>query len=149
MAYHDDVFRYAMARLNHREDAEDVASEIVQALPNPCYRRDLRPYMIGMARRKVVDHLRRAKDTVPIGDVDGAARFDSQADQSAMVGSTLATLSDDHREVLVLKYVVGLSSAEIANVLGKRSEAIDSLLQRARASFGTAWTRITSEEVEW
>jgi len=32
-------------------------------------------------------------------------------------------------------------------VLGKKPEAIDSLLQRARDAFGREWTRLSSDEV--
>ena len=35
MGYLDTVFRYAMARLNQREEAEDIAIEVVQAYKCP------------------------------------------------------------------------------------------------------------------
>ena len=60
--YLDDVYRYARARLRSREDAEDVAIEVVQELPTPCRRKDLLVYMIGMARRKVAGRLRTARE---------------------------------------------------------------------------------------
>ncbi len=149
MIYIDDVFRYAMARLRNREDAEDIACEVVQSLPNPCNRRELRIYMLGVARRKIADHRRRDPEPPNRLDVDPSHRFDSQSDHAAMVESVLGRLSEDHREVLNLKYIVGLSCAEIGSLLGRKSVAIDSLLQRARAAFGAEWTRVTTEEVEW
>jgi len=69
MVYLDDFFRYAMARLRIREDAEDVAIEVVQSLPNPCARRELRIYMLGMARRKVADRLRSRRPLPTIREV--------------------------------------------------------------------------------
>ena len=147
MGYLDTVFRYAMARLNQREEAEDIAIEVVQALPNPCYRRDLRLYMVGMARRKIVDRLRRLRPVVVVREEDATVRFDTRSDDASLIAQAMSALSADHREAVALKYVVGLSSAEIAQVLGRRPEAVDSLLQRARAAFGQEWTRLTSEEV--
>ena len=147
MGHLDTVFRYAMARLNQREEAEDVAIEVVQALPNPCYRRNLRLYMIGMARRKVADRLRRLRPEISVREQDTAVRFDGRSDDATLIAEAMAALSADHREVLALKYVAGLSSLEIGKVLGRKSEAIDSLLQRARAAFSQEWTRLTSEEV--
>jgi RNA polymerase sigma-70 factor (ECF subfamily) len=132
--YLDDVFRYAMSRLNQREDAEDIAIEVVQALPNPCSRRDLKLYMIGMARRKVADRLRTRK-TSSLRDEADPDRFDAQSNLAADVSRTMIQLSDLHREVLTLKYIAGLSSREIASILDKSPEAIDSLLQRARQEF--------------
>jgi RNA polymerase sigma-70 factor (ECF subfamily) len=147
MIHLDGVFRYAMARIGQREEAEDIAIEVVQALPNPCFRRDLRAYMIGMARRKVADRLRRARPVAEAREADLAVRFDGQADESALVASAMAQLSADHREVLALKYVAGMTSAEIGRIVGKRAEAIDSMLQRAREAFSQAWQSLASDEV--
>lgn len=147
MGYLDDVFRYAYSRTGNREEAEDIAIEVVQALPSPCRKEDLRVYMLGMARRKIANLARKGRGTLELREDDATTRFDPAADDAAMVGLTLAQLSDDHREVLTLKYIVGLSSREIGDVLGKGAPAIDSMLQRARDSFATAWTALTSEEV--
>jgi RNA polymerase sigma-70 factor (ECF subfamily) len=148
MKYLDEVFRYAMARLDDREEAEDVAIEVVQALPSPCLRRDLRVYMLGMARRKIADRRRGARPTVSVREDEATVRFDVEADEAALVAGVMGELSPDHREVLTLKYVVGLSSSEIGRTLGKRPEAVDSMLQRAREAFARRWNRITSDEVD-
>lgn len=145
MAFIDDVFRYAFARTRNREEAEDIAIEVVQSLPNPCRKDNLRVYMLGMARRKVADHFRRRR-AAPIHEADTTTRFDSRSDDAALVGATLAMLSDEYREALTLKYIVGLSSQEIAELNGKSPTAIDSLLQRARGGFAEAWEQITGEE---
>lgn len=147
MDYLNDVYRYVMARLGHREDAEDIAIEVVQSLPNPCRRRDLRLYMLGIARRKIADRYRKLKPTEEIRETDLEGRFDHQADEAAFVASVMINLTMEHREALVLKYVVGLSSAEIGKVMARKPEAVDSLLQRAREAFGRHWEELSSEEV--
>jgi RNA polymerase sigma factor (sigma-70 family) len=145
--YLDDVFRYARSRLASREDAEDIACEVAQSLPSPCRRRDLRVYMIGMARRKIADRLRKARGTVQIQEPDQVVRFDDVSDSAALVEQVLSKLTEDQREALTLKYVVGLTSEEVGQTVGKSSEAIDSLLQRGRASFAREWNALSSEEV--
>lgn len=145
--YLDDVYRYARSRLRSREDAEDIACEVVQALPSPCRRRDLRIYMIGMARRKVADKLRRDRDSVEICDADLVVRFDDASDDTALVDQVLAKLREDQREALTLKYVVGLTSEEVGAALRRSTEAVDSLLQRGRAAFAREWNALSSEEV--
>lgn len=145
--YLDDVYRYARSRLRSREDAEDIACEVVQALPSPCRRRDLRIYMIGMARRKVADKLRRDRDSVEICDADLVVRFDDASDDTALVDQVLAKLTEDQREALTLKYVVGLTSEEVGAALRRSTEAVDSLLQRGRAAFAREWNALSSEEV--
>jgi RNA polymerase sigma-70 factor, ECF subfamily len=139
MRHLDDVFRYAMARLGSREEAEDVAIETVQALPNPCHRRELRAYMVGVARRKIADRLRRRRPTQPVRKADAVVRFDGVADEAATLEAALDRLSPEHRELLVLKYALGFSSEEIGRAIGKRPPAVDSALQRARAAFGAIW----------
>lgn len=144
MRYLDDVFRYSHARLGQREDAEDVAIEVVQALPNPCRRKDLRIYMIGMARRKVADRLRRSRPAELV-DRDAAVRSDAASDNATVVSAVLARLEDDQREGLVMKYVIGLSSEEIGTLTGRKASAVDSLLQRARDAFARQWTALGLE----
>jgi RNA polymerase sigma-70 factor (ECF subfamily) len=146
--YLDDVYRYARSRLRSREDAEDVAVEVVQALPSPCRRADLRAYMIGMARRKVADRLRRSKPTVELREAEAVIRFDEASDHATLVQEVLARLSDDHRDALTMKYVIGMSSQEIGAVIGRSGEAVDSLLQRGRACFAAEWNSLTSEQVQ-
>lgn len=146
IAYLNDIFRYAYSRTGNREEAEDIAIEVVQALPSPCRKENLRLYMLGMARRKIADYSRRRRTKVELKELDATIRFDPAVDEAALVSQAMAQLSDDHREVLTLKYIVGLSSREIGDLLGKQSSAIDSLLQRARDTFAAAWNEITSEE---
>jgi len=148
MLYLDDVFRYASVRLGQREDAEDIAIEVVQALPNPCSKSNLKAYMIGMARRKIADRLRRSRPTQTSRESDGQVRFEHKVEEAALVGFAMKQISAEHREVLALKYIVGLSSAEVGKILGKRPDAVDSLLQRARGAFELVWVGLTSEEVK-
>lgn len=145
--YLDDVYRYARARLGSREDAEDVAMEVVQSLPTFCKRRDLRIYMIGIARRKIADRFRSHRPTFEVLDNDAGTRFDRLVDEAMHIEHVLCSLTEDQREALILKYVVGMSSMEVARTMGKTSEAIDSLLQRGRAAFAREWDALLSEQV--
>jgi RNA polymerase sigma-70 factor (ECF subfamily) len=105
--------------------------------------------MIGVARRKIADHLRRKRPPAEPTLAEGSYVFAASSDEKAVVDAVLASLQEDHREVLILKYFVGLSSEEIGSLLDRRASAIDSLLQRARAAFGEEWGRATDEEVDW
>lgn len=147
MLFVDDVFRYALARTGNREDAEDIAIEIAQQAPRDLRGSDLKPYMIGMARRKVSDYFRSPSRRVEIGQFAeqmSASPHDSMID----VYTALESMSDSHRDCLVLKYVNGLTSDEIGEVMELSREAVDSLLQRARKSFATQWELMHGEEDE-
>ena len=60
MRFVDDVYRYALARTGNKEDAEDITIEVVHQAPARLSGDDLKPYMIGMARRKIADHFRHS-----------------------------------------------------------------------------------------
>jgi RNA polymerase sigma factor (sigma-70 family) len=55
------------------------------------------------------------------------------------VRATLATLAPEHRAVLVLRDVDGLSEAEVSRVLGVPEGTVKSRLHRARGSFARRW----------
>jgi RNA polymerase sigma-70 factor (ECF subfamily) len=52
--------------------------------------------------------------------------------------NALASLSSEHREVLILKYVEDLSGGEIATVLTLSEHAVESRLARARKALTKA-----------
>ncbi|MEI8281517.1 MAG: hypothetical protein WCG75_03835, partial [Armatimonadota bacterium] len=105
----DDVYRYVLARTGSKEDAEDIAIEVVQQSPKHLIIEELKLYMIGMARRKVANHFRHAKRSVEPQTESKTFPLDEMLD----VQRALDTVSDLHRECLILKYVTGLSSVEI------------------------------------
>jgi RNA polymerase sigma factor (sigma-70 family) len=55
------------------------------------------------------------------------------------VRATLAALAPEHRAVLVLRDVDGLSEAEVSRVLGVPEGTVKSRLHRARTSFARRW----------
>ncbi len=94
-----------------------------------------------VARRRFVDHVRRevrlerrvdalGVEVLRRRQVDGAPHEDRMA-----VLETLGALSDEHRMVLVLRHVDGLSLREIASVIDRSEKAVESLLARARKNF--------------
>src|SRR5437763_12767387 len=71
-----DVYHYVSRRVRRREDAEDVAAEVFEAAFRGLSRLrvvdDPRVWLIGIARRKVADHLRRAVRRRELLDADSA-----------------------------------------------------------------------------
>jgi RNA polymerase sigma-70 factor (ECF subfamily) len=111
-------------------------------------------WLLGIAHRKVVDALRRrsvrretlaseladpATGADPIADalaatVEGPAAAVERAEARRVIRQLVDRLSQDQREALLLQHVEGLAVAEIAAIMGRSTAAIDSLLQRARAT---------------
>jgi DNA-directed RNA polymerase specialized sigma24 family protein len=69
------------------------------------------------------------------GGVAPVVDIDSAVDVRAALGA----LSPEHRAVLVLRDVDGLSEAEVSELLGVPEGTVKSRLHRARASFARRW----------
>lgn len=150
--YLDDVFRYVSRRVPRRDEAEDVTAEVFAAAFQQLggFRADCEPrlWLMGIARRKVADSLRkrsRRRETLecdlPPGSME-AKRDDERnivpsvadTEDSRRLREIVAALRDDQREALLLHYVEGLKIAEVADVMRRSPAAVNSLLQRARAA---------------
>lgn len=150
-----DVWRYATSQLSRREDAEDIVMEVFAAAVAD-FRKveradDQRLWLLGIARRKVADTLRRTyrRREEPLSSIEATAFGFETNEHQEVVRRALADLPEDQRQALVLKYVNGLSTDEVGRVLRRTSAATNSLLQRARQSMRAAMgTLLTDAEPE-
>lgn len=144
--YLDDVLRYAFFRLGSREDAEDVAAQVRHAALKEGRRlaeaEDPRVYLIGIARRKVADALRRRGRSPRSRSLDdpsfvppGGSDDLEAVHRRTAIAAVMRRLPDDQREALALKYLMGMSASEIASLTERTPIAVNSLLQRAREAF--------------
>ena len=141
LRYLDDVLRYAFARLGSREEAEDVAMEVFVAafrirshFPKKV---DPKIYLIGIARRKIADLVRRrlrqrGKDTISISDPTWVDQGYQPSQELLETLEALRPLPELQRDALILKYFHGFSTQEISQILRKSPQAVNSLLQRGR-----------------
>jgi RNA polymerase sigma-70 factor (ECF subfamily) len=135
----DAVYAYASRRLR-REDAEDATAETFQAALDGLHRlrgTDPRLWLLGIARRKVADALRRTarrRETPLAEDLPSpCGKTAEQTEADSRIRSIVMSLPDDQRDALLLQHLEGLTMAQIAIVMGKTPAAVNSLLQRARA----------------
>lgn len=138
--YLEDVLRYVGAFVRPEAEAEDVTMEVFHAayLSLRKLKRDDDPrlWLLGIARRKVADSLRKSyrRREEPLAEIAHRDRHE-QVEDAAMVRQVLAELTEDQRAALVLKYMNELSIEEIGQVLGRSTAATNSLLQRSREAF--------------
>jgi RNA polymerase sigma factor (sigma-70 family) len=144
LAYLDELVRYAYAKLGSLEEAEDVAIEVLQAAVQVrgglSSIREPKLYLLGIARRKVAEHYRKSRkqrgpNTLALEDLSHVIAEPVAAEEGMAVREVLAKLPELYQEVLLLKYVHGLTAEEIAQVIGKSRISARSLLQRAREAF--------------
>jgi RNA polymerase sigma-70 factor (ECF subfamily) len=123
-----------------RADAEDLLQETFMALAEalPYFRGEcsLTTFACAIARRKVAGFVRsNARRTRLAPDQALASEQPAgEADAAGAASAALDTLSGEHREVLLLKYVEELSVAQIAAILRLSEHAVESRLARARRS---------------
>lgn len=92
----------------------------------------------AIAVREAVRAARRDARGVPADLTELPARGDPQL--AADVQDVLRRLSPEHRAILVLRDIEGLSEQEAARLLDVPQGTVKSRLARARASFRKAWS---------
>lgn len=133
-----DVLAYALRRVERPEDAADVVAETflvawrrIDSVPAGD---EARLWLFGVARRVLANQrrgqLRRSRLADRLRDELPAVAAVSVGDDAAT--AALALLKTGDREVLCLNAWEGLSSGEIASVLGLPAVTVRSRLHRAR-----------------
>lgn len=132
-------------RARGADDPEALADDVLVAMCRSIDSFDgnlaeLRAWVFTIARNRLVDERRRAgrridsRPTEPsdLTDLAGAEDVDLEAfDERARIDALLSGLTDEQREVVVLRIVVGLSVEEVAAVVGRRPGAVRALQHRA------------------
>jgi RNA polymerase sigma-70 factor (ECF subfamily) len=137
------IYRYVFYRVNDAAEAEDLTETVFlkawEALED--YRlRDVPfgAWLYRIAHNVVVDRHRTHKETLTLeGHLvlhDTVSSPEDSLDQHETIESVahaLAQLSPVHRQVLILRFISGLSHAETARVLKRSEEAVRVLQHRA------------------
>lgn len=111
------------------------------------------PWLIGIARHKLLDHYRRgARDarilesTLAAGsDTDSAWPDPTTEDTRERAALALARVAPAQRSALVLRHVDGLPVPEVAAALGKSVHATESLIARGKQSFRRAFLEVRDD----
>jgi RNA polymerase sigma-70 factor, ECF subfamily len=138
-----EVYGYLLHRCGSRLTAQDLTSETfvaaARALRDGASDLVTVPWLIGVARHKLVDHWRRrAREERALSNVDGGSDreevWDRHLDEFDAL-ETLRQLGVHHRAALTLRYVDDLPVREVAALLGRSEAATVALLVRARQAF--------------
>ncbi|MGQ0608051.1 MAG: RNA polymerase sigma factor [Chloroflexota bacterium] len=142
--YLDPIYGYCFYLLGDHHDAEDATERtFLSALGAIDRFRDegasFRSWLFRIAHNQLANALRsRSRHRAdaldgahePVAD-DDPARSASLADDARRLRVAVASLSDDRRQVVVLRFVDGLSTREIGVVLGRSEGAVRVLQHRA------------------
>lgn len=150
--HQDGVFRFVFRMVGSRDQAMDLTQDSFlkawQALPGWRPEARFRTWLLQIARNASLDVLRRRSlaDFVPIDEAfelpgpGPTPESRAAATQDLrLLDAALRRLQADHREVLLLRELEGLSYEEIAAVLDVAEGTVKSRLGRARAALLQAW----------
>ena len=133
------LFRYLSYSLPNAESAQDVLGETLIGVVKGIQRFDgkvaLSTFIYSIASRKVADYWRKHKKTTSIPETLSVRGPDSDNIEFREV---LDGLQSEYRDVLLLRYHMGMSVSEIADIMGKTYKATESLLSRGRSKLRTA-----------
>jgi RNA polymerase sigma-70 factor (ECF subfamily) len=153
--YLEDVLRYVLRRVPRQEEAQDITAEVFAAafLALSRFRGTGSPYpwLLGIARRKIADALRRravqretlASELSTLAEAgppweaqvtEGPEAAVVRAEAARVLRALMAELIPLQREALLLQHWEQLTVPEIAVVMGRSPASVKSLLQRARAT---------------
>jgi len=138
------ITRYVYYRVTDHELAEDITSRIFLKMLEKMdtYQVGQSPiiaWLYRMAHNAVIDHYRMKKTLLPLGDLrqsevrheDGIEEKLELQIKSQQLRAALQVLTEEQKSVLILKFIDGLSTREIALRLGKGQGAVRGLQMRA------------------
>ena len=148
------IFRFIYLRTSSKETAEDLASEVFLRYWKRIKKgmRDenfgeiiandkIRPFLYKIAKNLIIDFYRKKEiPTVEIDDNIKDKIRDQKQDIMAYISikqeveemmEALGKLKDEHREIIILRHVEGLSITEIAEITEKSSGSVRVSLHRA------------------
>jgi RNA polymerase sigma-70 factor (ECF subfamily) len=140
-----------LARLGNRDEVEEVMQEVAVAAANQSAKAEpverTGPWLYRVAMRQMMLYRRKAgrrRKLIhriaerPLVKDEPAARspleFLISEERQSEVRDALVNLGERDRQLLMLKYVDGLSYSEIAEYVGVTPAAVQSRLHRARAA---------------
>ncbi len=134
------AFSYIYYRVNDRSDAEDLTSEVCLRMMQSIQQQkgSFKGWVYRVASNVVTDfYRRRAVRSVVDPVAESVEEIADDRDESTQLLNQeqlkkgLSHLTDEQREVIILKFIEGYETEEIARLLEKSNEAIRALQFRA------------------
>jgi len=138
------LFRLASNLVPNHQDAEDVVQETFiagfRALKSFQERSSVKTWLYAIAYRQAA--LLRRKRRIPFQMLSEETPLPSPSESTHVsavdaridLNEALANLPEDHRAILILRELDGLSYEEISSVLGLPRGTVESRIHRARQS---------------
>ncbi len=151
--HHGTIFRYLRLRTSDQQAAEDLTGEVFIRMLQALQQTGLpfRAWLFRIARNLLVDHYRKPADrrAIAIEEAEAPREPGSEPDRALDTKLTLERLSRElstidatQRDVVVLRFLSGLSIRETAKVLGKTEAAVKALQHRGLRALRKGLTQV-------
>jgi RNA polymerase sigma-70 factor (ECF subfamily) len=145
----DTIYRYVLLRLGSPSAAEDVTSQVFLGMVRGLgrYRDEGKPFvawLYGIAQKQIAFFQRRQSRAPDPVDLDAAAELvansagpHATAEQRELrvgIAQALSKVPEGQREVIMLRYILSLSLAETAAIVGRTEGAVKQLQLRGLAT---------------
>ncbi|MEI6136883.1 MAG: sigma-70 family RNA polymerase sigma factor [Chloroflexota bacterium] len=139
--FQPEILRYLTHRVGDPDAAEDLAQQVFlkawQAIPRYESRGvPFKAWLYRMAHNQMVDYFRTRRVTTDLEGVDPPQESEAEgiviaAETSEVLKQALDRLSEDHRQVLQLRFLMEKSAREIGEIMGRKEVTIRGLQMRA------------------
>jgi RNA polymerase sigma-70 factor, ECF subfamily len=153
--YYPKIYNYAFMQMGDAQASEDLASDVMLKMIESMHKYTFRGLPFGawvfrIARNRLIDLHRRRRRR---GEVDLSGTLSSalaspqvlaeRALERGQIQVALKHLTDEQRQVIVLKFIQGFDNRSIGQIMGRSEGAIKSLQHRALASLQKQITQKT------
>lgn len=151
--YYQSIYNYVYYRVGDSSLAEDLTAEVflkaLEGIETFTFRGvPFSAWLYRIANNLVADHFRHQPQQPDLSleeELIAAEGEPSEALERGLTQQQLAQalrgLTEEQRQVIILKFVEGLSNTEVAQVLGKTEGAVKGLQHRALARLGRILSR--------
>jgi RNA polymerase sigma factor (sigma-70 family) len=142
--YQARLLRLVLSKIDSEKDAEELTQEIfLHCLKHlPLFRGEsgIWTWMQSIARHEIADYYRKkyakkALKLLPLQELVTGQGISEAHETSEKVKHVFNQMTDEARELLMMKYLDGKKVAEIAAEVGRSIKAVESELFRARQEF--------------
>jgi RNA polymerase sigma-70 factor (ECF subfamily) len=149
VSYSNNIYGYVRSIVRDDHEAEDVTQHVFAKLMSSVVGYDDRgvpffAWLLRLAHNVAIDHLRANRSMPTETVIDPNSSSDSEIDYSETVRTALARLPEEQRQVVVLRHLVGLTPAEIADRMGRSEGSIHGLHHRGRRALQRELARLES-----
>ena len=148
--YASRVYRYLYGRVGNRTDAEDLTAqvflEVLQALPHYHRQGTFPAWLFTLVRRRIIDRHRKSRETISIEWIENQVAPDLdllgeviRSEDLHRLDELFAQLTDEHQELIRLRFAAGLTYAQIGKVLGRSEAAVGMALTRLLQRLNERW----------